>query len=378
MKHLATLAFGLLAAALPAWTQPAHPAPNTMAGAPGWTQSAPAAPQVAPGTAAFPDNGTTAQALPATAAAPLNGSVAILRDQLPWGMTAIDDLLTARSIPFEVHSSAELATLDFSRFRLLIIPSVQTEGFYAAYRASLPKFVTFLNGGGNLLFSFCDWLLAGPTPHQIPGAAATIVHAENPSNTLNPDYLTHPVLVGVPSPFLGNFASHNYFTAWPASARVLAVATGTNFPTLIEYKVGAGTVLATGITLEWLYTRAWPAGPLLPQAIDYLYTMPIYDRYFRDDAGRTQVWLNSTTGAWRMQIMAGAYAGSYTGTAAIAWAGSVLTLPPPPAGQPKPWLYGFYNAAQMKASFTLRTDAGVGYQIGGLCLDTNTTGAMPN
>ena len=99
---------------------------------------------------------------------------------------------------------------------------------------------------------------------------------------------------------------------------------------------------------------------------------PTFNLYFEDDQLRSRVWLNSTSGAWSMDVLAGPLAGNYTGTATPTINGGTIVLPWPTA--PGQVLYGFYSPAIRRATFTLRPASG-GYQA--FLQDTNTTGQLP-
>jgi hypothetical protein len=86
----------------------------------------------------------------------------------------------------------------------------------------------------------------------------------------------HPLMQGVPDPFSGNAASHATFGSLPPGARVIA-ATTRGEPTLIEYDVGAGRVIAFGQTLEFSF-RNGDVGRILENGVPYAYAIePVVD-----------------------------------------------------------------------------------------------------
>jgi hypothetical protein len=64
-------------------------------------------------------------------------------------------------------------------------------------------------------------------------------------------------MAGVPNPFFGTSASHSVFVDVPADATILATAQIDGRPSLIEYELGSGVVLAFGQTLEfaWMFDQ---------------------------------------------------------------------------------------------------------------------------
>lgn len=99
---------------------------------------------------------------------------------------------------------------------------------------------------------------------------------------------------------------------------------------------------------------------------------PAYDLYFEDDQLRSRLWLNSTTGAWSMDMLTGPLTGNYTGTTTPILKGGLIALPLPTT--PGKALWGFYDPMSRRATFTLRSGSSAYY---GFLLDTNTTGSLP-
>lgn len=97
----------------------------------------------------------------------------------------------------------------------------------------------------------------------------------------------------------------------------------------------------------------------------------LYDKFFLDDNGRTRMWLNSTTGAWKVEVLLGFYQGTYEGQVPPITRNGALVLPPTPPGTQAVW--GYYDPASHRASFTLRmANGGMAFLF-----DTNTTGQLP-
>jgi hypothetical protein len=65
---------------------------------------------------------------------------------------------------------------------------------------------------------------------------------------------------GVPSPFYGNYASHGNFTNLPPDGHVIASEEIGGLPTIVEYPMGAGWLVAFGQPLEISYDYGWDAG----------------------------------------------------------------------------------------------------------------------
>lgn len=81
-------------------------------------------------------------------------------------------------------------------------------------------------------------------------------------------------------------------------------------------------------------------------------TAGCYDMYFVDDFGRTRLWLNSTTGAWQMEVLSGIYMGTYTGSSEVGSSGDVLSLTTSTA--PAQAVWGSTNTSTGRTAFTFR------------------------
>jgi len=260
-------------------------------------------------------------------------------------------------MPYTVHTSAEFGTLDFSAFGLIIFSSDQPQAFYDNYAANTATFTDYVAAGGTLFFSASDagWN-AGYLNAPLPGG---LVHKSNyvPYNqTVDP---CHPSVQGVPNPFWGNFASHGYFTNVPWGATVIAEEQGTGQPTLVEYTLGSGVILAFTQPLEVAYSWDWDAGQILENSLPYLYNyMPPETLVFADDHGRSMLCVDAATGFFVYRVLTGKGIGQYQGEGIVSTRGSVLYLMSP---RGLPWqIYLVYDMANgLATAYFLYPDYGV-------------------
>ncbi|HNU01123.1 MAG TPA: hypothetical protein PKM55_10570 [Acidobacteriota bacterium] len=274
------------------------------------------------------------------------GTVCLFKDSDPWGYTAWEQVCLANGIPYEIHTSSEFATLDFSQFQVIVVCSVQGDAFYSAYTANEAKFVNYVINGGLLFFSGCTYFSATWDPNP-PGTS--IVNTRASDSAVLIDDPTHPAVAGIASPFTGNSASHNHFTNLPIGVHVITHGQDTGFPTLIEYSLGSGVVLASGLTLEWGIGNGQGAGQVLINGLLYLYYLePPFELTFDDDYGRAQLCLNPETGEFLYRVLTGAGAGEYALTGTVYTRGNVLFLQSP---RPSPWtLLLSYDMATHRAN----------------------------
>ena len=80
---------------------------------------------------------------------------------------------------------------------------------------------------------------------------------------------SHPIVAGLPVNLEGNAANHCYLTNLPVSAEVITTTFSTGRPTTVEYNHGAGLIIATGMTWEFLATRGYNSAPMLYNAVAY-------------------------------------------------------------------------------------------------------------
>jgi len=274
------------------------------------------------------------------------GVVGIFKDSNPWGSTAWEQVCLANGIPYEIHTSSEFATLDFSQFQVIVVCSVQGDAYYAAYMANAAKFVNYVTSGGFLFYAGCTQS-SMTWPPYLPGTTINNLYQGDNYNVI--DDPTHPAVAGMPSPIYGTWASHNYFTNVPAGVHVICHGQGHGYPTLVEYGLGAGIVLASGQTLEYGYANSQGAGQILINGLLYLYNYaPPFELTFDDDYGRAQLCLNPETGEFLYRVLTGAGAGEYALTGTVYTRGNVLFLQSP---RPSPWtLLLSYDMATHRAN----------------------------
>jgi len=211
--------------------------------------------------------GLHAQALPEVVMA--GAQVLIVQDFLPWGTMANETILTGRGIAYDVRSSAQLAAIDLSPYRLVIIPSDQSTSYYVTVNAQTAKLDAFVRGGGVLEVHAAGWGWNSGDASQftIPGGMRIESYYSSQNTILAP---AHPIVAGVPSPFTGSSASHAHFRDIPVGADLL-VEDQFPAPDLVVYRLGLGTVVAAGQTLEFGYANGQPAGIILQNMLAFSY-----------------------------------------------------------------------------------------------------------
>lgn len=200
--------------------------------------------------------------------------VLLIMDVYPWGSTAIQDLLTHHSIPYDQVGSSAIPTVSLSAYGVVIIPSDQPQIFYDTYHTYYTKFDNYVANGGIVEFHAAAWGFQGGDLSGIPLPGGVGVE----HNYQNYNYIElpgHPLVASLSNPLWGTSISHGHFADTLTDTLVICTeGSGPGGPpTLIEYHYGDGIVVASGQTLEYGYENAQDAGVILENMIPYVYSL---------------------------------------------------------------------------------------------------------
>lgn len=221
-------------------------------------------------TTAVAPTGYAAQTAVNTQGTNNDALVCLMQDYYPWGVTDVEIFLAANAMNYQIFGSADFATLDFDDCHMLIFSGDQPMAFYDAYAAHADKFEEYVADGGFLNFFSADYgwnggALTAPLPGGMMWNSLQFEFANDIDDT------AHPVVQGVTNPFTGDYASHGYFSNLPDGALVIAHAQQSGQPTIVEYNIGRGTVIAFGQPLEISHYFGWQAGIILENTLLYGY-----------------------------------------------------------------------------------------------------------
>lgn len=172
-------------------------------------------------------------------------NVLVIRDVLPWSDDVTVPVLNSLGATVSTATSVSMVALDFSVYDKIVIESVQGSSFYTAFEANMTKFETYVSGGGVLQVNACTHSIS----FMLPGGAQSVEQRDNDGKHVA---IGHPMLVGVPDPFFGDWANHNIITSLPAGTQIIT-ANLSDEPTTVIYNMGSGVVIASGLTLEIAY-----------------------------------------------------------------------------------------------------------------------------
>ncbi len=143
---------------------------------------------------------------------------------------------------------------------LIIIEGDQPQDFYNTYTANQNVFDTFVYNGGTIFWVASDngWA-GGDFTSTLPGGVTWGDYYDYYNDIVN---FEHPITKNFPAQLYGSYASHGGFdnldTGLPITNIMIYLRETSStdlFPTYIEYRYGAGRVLATTIPLEWYVTN---------------------------------------------------------------------------------------------------------------------------
>jgi len=198
-----------------------------------------------------------------------SGTALVFRNIPSWNRHPdFEDALTEMKVTFDVKSSAEMASTDLTPYRFIIIPGAQWRtDFYQQYAANAERFDRYVTNGGTLVLELNGAENDGIT---LPRGVSMVKHGSLDNTILLPD---HPILTPLGGlPIHANAASHGYLDGVPKDALVLVTETtdgqaDTNKPTFIEYKHGAGRVIAA---CQCFHDQDRSGrGPLMETLLDY-------------------------------------------------------------------------------------------------------------
>lgn len=206
--------------------------------------------------------------LPALTPVLKNSSVLLIQDSLPWAEDVNRTLLNtlkSRGVvsSYNIITTSALANFDLSQYGVVFIANDQSTATYNRLATNATKLENYVRAGGNLIYGACDegWGGCGSLTHDLPGGVKTSNYYSVHNYIVNE---LHPVVTGVYTDnkslkdelLKGNYCSHTYFhtSSLPVGTNIILRDANGN-PTLVEYSLGEGTVMASGLTWEYFYVR---------------------------------------------------------------------------------------------------------------------------
>jgi hypothetical protein len=173
---------------------------------------------------------------------PAANDFALFETHDPWGFTILKDAITANGHTYTEFTPADLATVNFSDYRVVVLNWDDTflADFITPYTTAIPALEAYATTGGVV---WVQGAVQGsgenyPMPFGGQGNDGDF----SPSDpVVDP---SSPMMLGMPNPIPGNSASHVSFTGLPGPAHVVVTASTSGNPTLYDLQIG-GTCGAT-------------------------------------------------------------------------------------------------------------------------------------
>jgi hypothetical protein len=203
------------------------------------------------------------------------GKVLLIQTNLPWQSTSngkmLSELLASGVISGYGHCTVDSfnSGIDIGKYQVIMFANDQTTSSYQRYEYISDELEFFARSGGVVVFGACDrgWGGNGYLSGKLPGGV-TKNDLYQPRNYIFDG--SHPIVTGVltdnisltDSDLTGNYCSHVSFSepSIPSGYNVILRGRTDSLPTLVEYPLGKGKVIASGLTWEYYY----PGGPGYP------------------------------------------------------------------------------------------------------------------
>jgi len=155
-------------------------------------------------------------------------------------------------LSYDKIKSSQLKDTDLYKYTHLLVPSDQPQAFYNNLDANMDRITKWVEAGGSFQFNACDVGWAGGHWVKGPGGITHKYPVYVQQNYIQAP--AHPVLQGQTNDNFKdwNYVSHGYFENLPRGTQVLlSVKPDGSQPTLVDFKLGKGHVVASQNTLEW-------------------------------------------------------------------------------------------------------------------------------
>jgi hypothetical protein len=174
---------------------------------------------------------------------PAANDFALFETHDPWGSTILKNAITANGHTYTEFTPADLATVNFSDYRVVILNWDDTflVDFITPYTAAVPFLEAYASAGGVVWVQGAIQGSPGdnyPMPFGGQGNGASFGDSDP---VVDP---ASPMMTGMPNPIEGNSASHVSFTGLPGPAHIVVMNPNNNQPALYDLQFG-GTCGAT-------------------------------------------------------------------------------------------------------------------------------------
>ncbi|MDO4413757.1 MAG: S-layer homology domain-containing protein [Erysipelotrichaceae bacterium] len=187
--------------------------------------------------------------------------VLLIQDALPWNSYANTQILDGLGVAYDKTTTVNFVNnVKLENYDVVIFANDQAFSAYDNYAQFSEYLELYANLGGVIIFGACDAGWAdGTITTNLPGNVVKGHHYAPNNRIVSPG---HPIISGVltdGNPITDeslsghNYCSHTYFESdtLPPGTAIIIEDTDYNEPTLVEYPLGNGRVIASGLTWEY-------------------------------------------------------------------------------------------------------------------------------
>ncbi len=210
--------------------------------------------------------------------------VLLVEDVLPWDSTANQEVLGSIT-QYDKVTTGQFLSVDLSRYGVIVFANDQPFSTYNSYAEFKEYMELFASIGGVIVFGACDAGWAdGTLIEKLPGDVSKKTHYVHNNYVVDS---THPIVSGSLTDnvvlkdqhLYENWCSHVSFdvSSLPAGAKIILRESDTDRPTLVEYPLGRGRVIASGLTWEfnWVHGGSGEHGQFASIAMEDMFRYAI-------------------------------------------------------------------------------------------------------
>ncbi|CAM3339808.1 MULTISPECIES: hypothetical protein [Brevibacillus] len=201
------------------------------------------------------------------------GKALLVMNVYPWGSSAAQRTLANLGIAYDAATMDRVDDLDLSNYRMIMFANDQNSTFYNDYNAAKDELEDYVESGGVLLAGISDQGHNGGSFNAaLPGGVTSTSSYEINNYVVDTD---HPVVRGggLSGEFPGSFASHRVVneSSLPSNSNVIIRGSVSDQATLVEYELGDGMVIASGLTWEIAVDYGWNFSQAYDDLVRYAY-----------------------------------------------------------------------------------------------------------
>lgn len=188
--------------------------------------------------------------------------VLLIEDDLPWDSTANTTVLNEIDVDFKKIKTNELSNENLWNYDMIVVANDQSYSTYNNFKQFKEQIDLFANFGGIVIYGACDAGWAnGIIQTDLPGGVKKVKNYCYYNHIVDSE---HPIVTaslsdgnGISDFDLHEFyCSHNDFveSSLPDNCNII-LKSDSGAPTLIEYPLGSGYVIASALTWEYNYVQ---------------------------------------------------------------------------------------------------------------------------